>query len=219
MTHPELVEGYIAAWNRRDVAAALDLMHPGAAYYDAFWMETCIGRHLSRYLEEALAEDPYQYEMVGELTDCESGVAFCYAALDGDTGEKCFEGAEVLTIRDGKILTLTDYYHDPDPVVLREVARLAETRHGLPTYVHEGHGAYKNVRVKRRLFDVLHGESTDLADSLTLADLSRLVGCTVDHLLTILNNEFATDTQALTDPIETISVSAILPELSTKDIH
>ena len=42
----ELVEDYMDRWNRRDTAGLLSFMHKGAAYYDAFWRETCVGSDL-----------------------------------------------------------------------------------------------------------------------------------------------------------------------------
>ena len=59
----ELVEKYINAWNRSDVSGLLDLMHPGAAYHDAFWAETCVGRDLALYFRDAMEEEPFDSMM------------------------------------------------------------------------------------------------------------------------------------------------------------
>lgn len=192
----ELVRRYLDAWNRGDVAAILDLLHRGAAYYDALWMETCVGRHLARYMQEVLDEDEYRYEILGDPIVIDDGVIIRYAAFDRDdseTGQKRFEGAEVLTVRDGKILTISDYYCDPDPIVLKEVGKLAVLRHGLPSYVSAGHGAYKNVLVKNRLLEVISSSKISHDPELTVVDLAEQLGCTVDHLLTLVNAEFGTD--------------------------
>ena len=202
MKQDELVRRYLDAWNRRDVAAILDLLHPGAAYFDALWRESCVGRHLPNYLAEALGEDQYWYDLLGELIVTEDGVVYRYAGYSWDgtkVGKKRFEGAEVLSVREGKIMTISNYYCDPDPIILKEVARLAVSRHGLPTYVIEGHGAYKHAHVKNRLLKTIASAKVYDDRTLTVKDLAGQLGCTVDHLLELVNAEFGTDIQKYVD--------------------
>lgn len=193
LTAGELVTRYFDAWNRRDLAAVLDCLSPGAAYYDALWRESCVGRYLPKYLEDNLAEDQYWYELPGELIVTKEAIVCRYVAFDwveSTIGKKRFEGAEVLTVQDDKILTISDYYYDPDTVVLEEIAKLSVLRHGLPSYVDARQGGYKQAQVKRRVVEALTRDFTRLDGSLTIADLAQQAGCSVDHLLTIIGKEF-----------------------------
>jgi len=130
----KLVDDYISAWNRRDSSGLLALMHDGVAIYNAFWMESSVGRHAANYLRDILDEDIHWYKQVGDVIDFGNGVAFRYSAhelTDSTGGRTVFEGAEVLNVQDNKIITVSDYYCDPDRSALLEVAKLTAIRHGL----------------------------------------------------------------------------------------
>ncbi len=141
MNLDKLVEQYVSAWNRKDTDDLLALMHEGVAYYNAFWMESSVGQDVTQYLRDRLDEEKYWYQQVGGVIVCDDGVAYRYNAhelKDAAIGRALFNGAEVLNIRDGKIITVTDIYCDPDPTALKEVAKLTARRHGLPKYVTSG---------------------------------------------------------------------------------
>ena len=196
MSFGERVRRYLDAWNRRDVPGILELVHPGAAYFDALYMETCVGRDLPKYLQDSLSVDEYWYEMIGDATLTEDGAMYRYAgrAWDGSTiGEKRFEGAEFLKVRGGKILTISNYYIDPDPKVLAEVARLAAIRHGEIAFVGGDCGTYKRIHVKNRLSRLMAKEKLYLDPTLTVGELAERIGCSVSQLGKILNAEFGTD--------------------------
>ncbi len=145
-----------------------------------------------------MEEEEYWYEVTDELIYFDEGVVCRYAGFEWDgsqIGEKRFEGAEVITVVDDKIVTLSNYYFDPDPRVLREVAKLSVSRHGEPTYVSVEYGAYKQVHIKNRLLRMMARDSNALDRTLTVADLADKVGCSVDHLLKLVEEEFGTDTE------------------------
>ena len=196
MNRRELVELYLDAWNRRDTAAVIELLHPGAAYYDALWRESCVGSYLAKYIQDALEEDEYWYELIDEPVDFEEGVTYRYAGHKWDgsqIGEKRFEGAEVLTILDSKIVTLSNYYFDPDPKVLAEIAKLSAMRHGVPAYVSGNYGGYKQVHVKHRLLHLMSGDTVTIDSKLTVAELAAKIRCSVDELLRLVEAEFGTE--------------------------
>lgn len=198
MKRREIVECYLDAWNRRDADAVLELLNPGAAVYDALWRESCVGSSLPKYIRDGLEEDEYWYELTGELIYFDDGVIYRYAGHDWDgfqIGEKRFAGAEVMTIVDSKIVTLSNYYFDPDPRVLLEVAKLSVSRHGEPTYVSVEYGAYKQVRIKSRLFRMMNGDGDFPDRTLTVAGLADELGCSVSYLLELVKEELGTDVE------------------------
>lgn len=202
MDRRELVLRYLDAWNRRDVAEVLELFHPGAAVYDGLWRESCMGAFLPKYVRESLEEDEYWYKITGDLISFAEGVIYRYAGHDwygSRIGEKRFEGAEVMTIRDDKIVTLSNHYFDPDPKVLLEIANLSVVRHGEPAFVSSGHSGYKQVHIKQRLRRIIDDESIELDRTLTVTGLAQEIRCNVDHLLRLVEDELGTDTRDFVD--------------------
>ena len=192
----ELVKKYFSAWNRRDIGDLLAVLHNGAAYYDAFWRESCVGRDLRRYFTDCLADDPLWYELIGDLIVADDGVVCRYAAHERNgsaVGRLLFEGAEVLTLRDGLILTISDHYCDSRPESLQEVVTLAVRRHGEPTYAKAGLSAVKASRFKKQLSTLMATDKVYLNRSLTVSRLADQIGCSVDQLFRLINAEFGTD--------------------------
>lgn len=202
MEPDQLVRKYIDAWNRQNVAAVLDLMHPGAAYYDGFWMESCVGRDLEQYFQDSMKEEPFWYEKVGETIITDNGVAYRYSVHQptaSDIGDPIFFGAELLSIEHGKILTVTDLYCSPNVSQLKEIALLAANRHGLTRHANAGFGALKAARIKANLISSLVDEKVYLDPEITLSQLARKVGCTLDQLALTVKSHLGLDLEQLLD--------------------
>ena len=196
MSIEELVQRYIDAWNRQDAAGLLELMHSGAAYYDAFWTETCVGRDLEQYFQDAMDEEPYWYQQVGDLIRTDRGVVFRYSAhnrLGGEIGEALLYGADVLIIQDNKILTVTDFYCDPDRDALEAVAELAGQRHSVPSHATAGLGELKTTRVKSALATRIEEDKIYLDPDITISKLADHVGCSIEQLTIVLNKHFGSN--------------------------
>lgn len=214
-----LVQKYIDAWNRFDVPGLLDLMHPGAAYYDAFWAETCIGRDLALYFRDAMKEEPFWYERVGDTIPTENGVTFRYSAhlLSGSTvGAPVHVGAEILNVRNGKILTVTDIYCSSEESQLKEVAELATRRHGLPRHVNSGLGALKKARIKASLSVSLEEYKDYLDPNITMSQLAEKIGCKLDQLTVVIEKEYGTSAEEFLDT-QRIKYSRALLEVTPDD--
>jgi len=199
MDMEKLVERYIDAWNRQDVAGILDLMHSGAAIYDAFWMETCVGKGLPDYLKDGFEEENHGYRQIGDAIEIENGVVFRYSAHerpDPTTGPVVYYGAEVLIVLDNKILTVSDYYCNPDPTALKEVSEVAVKRHGLTSHTKSGLSAMKALRIKAALSTAIERDKTYRDSSLTLSRLAEKIGCLVDYLSQVIDDEFGADFDA-----------------------
>jgi len=196
MDMAKLVERYIDAWNRQDIAGILELMHTGAAIYDAFWMETCVGKDLPNYLKDGFEEESLIYRQMGDVIDIENGVVTRYGAherLGPTIGPAVYFGAEVLIVLDNKILTVSDYYCNPHREALQEVAALASKRHGLTSHTKSGLGALKALRIKAALSTAIERETTYRDPNLTLSRLAEKIRCPVEYLSQIIDAEFGTD--------------------------
>jgi len=198
----EIVKRYIDAWNELDLAAVLELMHPGAAYYDAFWMETCVGRDLAQYIQDTFDEEPFWYEQEGDTIASKNSVTFRYSAYDreGQTiGDPILVGAEVLCIQDGKILTVTDIYCAFDRDSLEQVAEVAAKRHGMPSHANRGLGAMKEARIKANLSARIDRVQVFLDSGITIDELAEEIGCTSDQLSAVIERHFGTSFGELVD--------------------
>lgn len=196
MDRDEIVKHYIDAWNELDVSGLLQLMHAGAAYHDAFWAEICVGPDLARYLQDAMDEEPYWFNKVGDTVGTENGVLFRYSAHDRSgsiTDKPVLYGAEILNLRDGKILTVTDIYCSPFQCDLEELAVLAANRHGLPSYANSGLGALKVSRIKEGLAATVHQEQVFLDPNITLQQLAEKIGCTLEQLSIVIETQFGAE--------------------------
>lgn len=202
MTIEQLVTHYIDAWNRRDVDRLLELMHPGAAYYDAFWMETCVGPHLRQYFKDSLREEPYRYEVTGDIITTPEGCVLRYHAYnrcDSMETEPVFQGAEVLTLRDGRVLTVSDFYCIPHREELEEIAGVVATRHGVPAFTDFGLGAFKALRVRTKLTDSFENTGMYLDPDITASQIAEALDCTLEQLSVVIEKEFGTSVDGLLD--------------------
>lgn len=189
MSHQDLLDRYMDAWNRKAVADVLKLMDPQASYHDAFWGETCSGSDLVRYFDISFSADTRWYEQDGELISTPTGFIFQYLAFDRQNPGKrklLYRGAEVVTLEDGIITGISDFYCDPDPVQLLEVATYIEKRRSKSDVAQLGMSAKTAGYIKRRLAELGENTSAFLDPSLSVRQLADRVGCTVSHLHKVL---------------------------------
>ena len=188
----DLLDRYTRAINTRDIGAVMELLHPGAAYYDAFWRETCVGRDLEQYFADWFADDSDHYKQIGDLVVVdENSIALRYRAYDSnDDDREAYRGAEVFCLRDGRILTISDYYCDPRQEALEEVVRLSATRHGAPKYAASGLSAMHRSQIRRQVSELLGSEFVHLDADLTVHDLATRIGCTPSQFYKVLVSEF-----------------------------
>ena len=192
MDRENLIERYLAAWSKKDVSGLLKLMHRQASYYDAFWGETCSGSDLSKYLEDNFEMETYWYKADDELISTQNALILRYVAFDQNDPEglvPIFNGAEIVTISGGLIMTISDYYCDPNRVDLIELAMLAEKQHSRSNIAPLGLSARTSGRIKRRLHELAADMTVFLDPSLTVTQLADHVGCSVMHLFHVLEEE------------------------------
>jgi AraC-like DNA-binding protein len=164
-------------------------MHPQASYYDAFWQESCSGAQLGKFFAASFEEERLWYRPLAETIPTPNGVIVRYEAFHQDDAlgvAPIYNGAEVLTLADGLILTISDYYCDPTPAELVEVATLAEGQHARVSAIERGLSARTAARIRRRLAELASGSVVILDPSLTATMLADHIGCTVMHLFHVL---------------------------------
>jgi AraC-like DNA-binding protein len=189
MERDEIVNRYFEAWNQKHTSGLLKLMHPQASYYDAFWQESCSGKHLAKYLSTNFEFDRYWYRQSEEIISSPNGFIARYEAFyrDDDLGTApAFNGVDIFTMAEELIMTVSDYYCDPTLSALIEVSMLAEGQHGRANVIQRGLGANTASHIRRRLADIAADATVILDASLTVTILSEHIGCEVMHLFYVL---------------------------------
>lgn len=195
----EIVDRYLAAWNEKNVTEVLKALHPQASYYDAFWGETCSGPDLQKYLRLNIMEDTRWYRPEGKVIVTPTGMVARYTAFDhkDQAGiEPLFVGVEVFTLSAGQIMTISDFYCDPNPDDLVEIAARAEKLHGAANVAELGLSARISGRIKRRL-ESAAGNTQLISDTtLSVTKLADHIGCSVMHLFHVLEEELGSSFNA-----------------------
>ena len=192
MDREELVERYFAASNQRNESDLLKLLHPQASYFDAFWGETCSGKDLSKYFSKYFELDTYWYRPDDNLIITQNGMIVRYVVFEHDDPEgltPLFNGAEVITLSGDLIMTVSDYYCDPNVTDLIEIAALAEGQHGRANVVQHGLGTRFSSQIKRRLAELAKDMAVLRDPSVTVTILADHVGCSVMHLFHVLEEQ------------------------------
>jgi AraC-like DNA-binding protein len=195
MASQALIDSLIDAWNRRSVADVLKLMDPQGSYHDAFWGETCSGRDLVRYLDIQFSDETLWYEQDGDTILLPHGVIVRYFAYDRqDPGKRqlVYRGAEVITVSNGLITGISDFYCDPDPVQLAEMAMKIERRRNESKVAELGLSEKTSATIRRRLREVSEDPSVFTDPELSTRRLAGRVGCTAAHLVHVLEEELGT---------------------------
>ena len=201
MNMEKLVDDYVDAWNQKDLTRLLELMDKRATFYDAYWMEYCSGKDLARYIQDGFEEN-FWFRRTGDVILAENGVAYRYTAhklIDSNIGPVFYNGAEVLTLRDHKIVAVSDFYCNPAQAALEEITRLATKSHAKTRHAKSGLGARKAFHFRSVLAEIMDQDQAYRDADLTLSQLAGQVGCSVDNLSQVISNEFGTSFQSFLD--------------------
>jgi hypothetical protein len=185
----------LEAWHQHDVSGLLKLMHPKASYYDAFWGECCSGNDLSKYLRDSFELNTHWYRHDDETIATDDGRISRYVAFAQDDHEgllPIFNGAEVITFSDGLIMTISDFYCNPDSVELAEIAMLVKKQHRRSNISPLVLRAKSAGRIMRQITDLADETMVYLDTSLTVRQLADRVGCSVMDLFHVLEEEKGT---------------------------
>jgi AraC-like DNA-binding protein len=222
MDREKIAKRYISAWNEHDVPELLRIMHPHASYYDAFWQETCTGRHLSKYFTDNFTFDTHWHELHDEIVTTPNGMVARYVSYDVNDPEgrlPLFNGAEVFTLADDLILTISDYYCDPNPTDLIELAKVADTHHRGVDSIARGLSAKASGHISRRLAELVAEATVFLDAGLTVTKLAEQAGCTVTHLFYVLEDQKGTTFLNYVNECRCRYASTLLVDSTTSDIR
>ena len=123
MSAAEVAEGYLAAWNAKDVEKAASFYADDVEYFDVTLGEAHKGRDEAREVVQTFvtAAPDLKWQMKGDPIVSEDGIAFQWTFSGTNTGAWSpdtpatnkpfsFDGVTLMRVKDGKITYQGDYY-------------------------------------------------------------------------------------------------------------
>ena len=195
MRAAKFVQSYFDAWNHKDPEAVAGHLAADGTYLDVPDNEQISRDELIVDLQEFFADFRHRYELVGDILESRHTIAFQYrmhplGASRTGAPEDCIHGAEFMTLRGNSASTITDYYEVPAATKGAQIASLASQRGQSPKYAKSGLTDAQLARHKMRLERLMRSERIYLRPDLTLPELAKAVGCSVNHLSQVINSGF-----------------------------
>ena len=195
MRTAEFVQSYFDAWNHQDPEAVAQHLAADGTYLDVPDNERSSRDELIVDLHEFFADYRHRYELVGDILEGPHTIAFQYrmhppGASRTGASEGCIQGAEFMRLRGDSALTITDYYEVPAEAKAAQIASLASQRAQSPKYAKSGLTEEQLARHKMGLERLMQSERIYLRPDLTLPELAKAVGCSVNHLSQVINAGF-----------------------------
>ena len=198
----EFVRSYFDAWNHCDPKAVADHLAADGIYCDIPENARSSRDELIVGLEDFFSTHRHRYELIGEILEGEDSIAFQYrmrplaASARGEpsSAKSAYRGAEFIALRGDAALTITDYYDAP--LAAQPVPSLAGSRPRnaqRPKYAKSGLNSERLIKHKNRLQQIMQSEQLYLRYGLTLPELAKAVGCSVNHLSQVINSGFGSN--------------------------
>lgn len=191
----KFVRSYFDAWNQRDPKAVAGHLAADGIYCDIPENVQRSRDELIVNLREFFSDYRHRYELIGDILKGRDTIAFQYRMCPRRRGAKdesaaAILGAEFMTLRGDAAMTITDYCEIPGTAQRSQLAGLASARAQTPKYAKSGLGSEQLAEYKARLDEVMRSQQAYLQPDLTLPQLARAVGCSVNHLSQVINSGF-----------------------------
>ena len=191
MRNAAFVESYFDAWNHSDPEGVAHHLAADGIYYDIIENAQSTRDELVVDLQEFFSDSRHRYELVGEVLEGRNTVAFQYrmvplARANNGEPDGYVSGAEFVMLRGDAALSIADYYEVPGanrPAVF-------SARPQLLKYAKSGLSEDQLAHYKARLEHIMRTERLYLRADLTLPELAKTVGCSVNHLSQTINAGF-----------------------------
>ena len=193
----------------------LGMLTDDAFFCDAFWQERCRGPGLEDYFRRFLEQEYHIYEMVDGPVEFDGGLAYAYAAYDGEgpsPRRKVHDGVELFVVEGGRIAGIIDYYAILNPWHLITIQRSMRSRNGGTRSVGSGLPAVHASRYKDRIEALFDRQKPYLDPNLTLSDVAEELACPVQHLAGVISSEFELSFRSLIDRYRTAHAKDLLLE-------
>lgn len=192
MEASDFVAHYIDAWNRQDARAIAGHLSASGTYLDMTVHQEMTRDELLVHLDELFQQEPYRYELVGEVCAGPGTIAFQYRAMPrnaaGDDG--AWLGAEFITLHSDIATGIVDYYEQLGVSTPRSPIADAAVPGSVQRYAKSGLSARQMETVKQQLARLMEEERIYLKPDLTLPELAGLLDCSINHLSQAINAGF-----------------------------
>jgi AraC-like DNA-binding protein len=198
MRAADFVHSYFDAWNHRNSVAVADHLTSDGVYLDVPENTSRSHDELVISLDEFFSEYRHRYELIGDILEGPSTIAFqyrMYTLVQGrkDAEDKPIQGAEFVTLYRDAAMTIYDYYNipglDQPSGVIRSMAHIARSAR-TAKYAKSGLSEQQHAFYKQQLEYIMRVDQAYLRSDLTLPNLAALIDCSVNHLSQVINSGF-----------------------------
>lgn len=185
----DFVQSYLDAWNHHSPEAVAEHLARDGIYCD-------IPEHAERSRDELVttlrrffAQFHHRYELVGDVLTSRNSIAIQYHMIPDDpSADTEYSGAEFITLTSDGALVIRDYYDVPNSRLSNapQIARRAKPMRR--KYAKSGLDAETLAGYRKRLDALMRSDRIYLRPDLTLPELARFVGCSVNHLSQVINS-------------------------------
>ncbi|MEM9386570.1 MAG: helix-turn-helix domain-containing protein [Pseudomonadota bacterium] len=196
MRAAEFVRSYFDAWNRLDGEGVAAHLAEGGVYCDVAESAQLTHESFREMLREYFDEHRHAYQIVGDVMEFGQSISFRYrmsplvkAKRSESSKEEPIEGAEFITLLGDTAISIHDFYQDLGNVANARKRATTRAAHRAK-YAKSGLTEDQLAAYKANLNRIMCDERAFLRANLTLPDLSRLVGCSVNHLSQVINAGF-----------------------------
>ena len=192
MQATEFVKSYLDAWNHHDPEEIADHLAANGIYRDIPENAQRSHDELVTSLYSFFERSCHRYELLGDVLSNGNTVAFQYRMIP--SGKRCgdhnlYQGAEFITLQEDSALLIIDYYESV-PRPRKSVVSSRGRMNGGVKYAKSGLAEEQLLAYKHALGRLMREEQIYLRPGLTLPQLARAVGCSVNHLSQVINSGF-----------------------------
>ena len=191
----DFVTSYFDAWNKQDSKAIAQHLAENGTYLDVPENRHLCREQLIEQLDELFELETNVYELTGEVLAGENTIAFQYKVYPRNSSStpqqaQTWFGAEFVTLRDGAVVEIADYYEQQGQQAPHSPLLSATGARRVQRYAKSGLGTLQMEKVKHQLVELMESEKVYLQPDLTLPDLAGALGCTVNHVSQAINAGF-----------------------------
>lgn len=192
MRATEFVKSYFDAWNHHDPERIADHLAADGIYRDVPENAQRSHDELVTSLYSFFERFCHRYELLGDVLSNGNTAAFQYRMVP--SGTRCsdhnlYQGAEFITLQEDSALLIIDYYESV-PQQRRSVVANRASMNGRIKYAKSGLAEEQIRSYKHALRRLMRDEQIYLRPGLTLPQLAKTVGCSVNHLSQVINSGF-----------------------------
>lgn len=188
MQATEFVRSYFDAWNHHDAKAVADHLVSDGIYLDVPENAQRSPAELIVNLEEFFSNFRHRYELIGEILRGSDAIAYQYQMSSLSSDDSVIRGCDFITWNGDAAMNITDYYELPGMRPSNLVNQSIAYKAASPKYAKSGLTSEQLERYRKKLNRIMQNRRLYVQPDITLPQLARTIGCSVNHLSQVINS-------------------------------